>query len=91
MKIAELKGRPRSVVDMILCGYGTADIERMLVMSKTKVHNTRRRAFGLLGIKTDMQLLAMQVLEARDAIANALPPRHRHLMVALNFVEELAP
>lgn len=40
MKIAELKGRPKQVVDLLLKGYGVAEIQSVTGMSQQNIYNT---------------------------------------------------
>lgn len=97
MKITDLKGRQREVVDMLLRGYAREEMITMLQMSSAHITNAKRIAFEKLGITSEMQLLALAVRDAREQIAGELQMIYSahapidEIMRPLAFIDEVLP
>ena len=96
MKIAELKGRQRGVVQMILKGYTREQMIAKLGISTASVTNAKRHAFENLGITSELQLLALAVRDARREVFERLRAESndktaRRALEPLGFIDEVLP
>ena len=96
MKITDLKGRQREVVDHILKGYTREQMIAKLKMSSAHITNAKRIAFESLGITSDMQLLALAVRDARREVferlrADGNDKTAKRALEPLAFVDEVLP
>lgn len=76
---------------MTIRGYSDADISRLAGIDRSTVHTTRCVARKLLGVRTDMQLLALAVREAIEEVERNIAAGTENPLAPLSFIEECLP